>query len=101
MLVRAKAGPGCFGDGEHFTRNAIPAHWIDPRASPDSCPAARPRTVNDTDDGEQEVPVPDFRNSRRARRQNWFGRKKYVKAVLSLPGAHLPMRVLAPQVPAV
>ncbi len=45
--------------------------------------------------------MPDFRNSRRARRQNWFGMKKYVKAVLSLPGAHLPMRVLAPQVPAV
>lgn len=42
--------------------------------------------------------MPDFRDSDRARRQSWFGLKKYIKTALSLPGVHLAMRLLAPRV---
>ena len=39
--------------------------------------------------------MPDFRRSTRARRQSWFGLKRHVKNVLSLPGVHPVMRTVA------
>lgn len=45
--------------------------------------------------------MPDFRSTARARRQRWFGLKRYVKSALSLPGLHLIMRLVAPRVPGV
>ncbi|GAB3048728.1 hypothetical protein GCM10027079_12330 [Sediminivirga luteola] len=43
--------------------------------------------------------VPDFRRSRRARRQSWYGAKKHVKTALSLPVLHPLMRLVAPRIP--
>ncbi|HLS26134.1 MAG TPA: FkbM family methyltransferase [Beutenbergiaceae bacterium] len=45
--------------------------------------------------------MPDFRDSRRARRQRWFGLKKHIKGFLGLPGVHLLMRLVAPRLPQV
>ncbi len=43
----------------------------------------------------------DYRRSSRARKQSWFGSKKFVKVALSLPVIHFAMRLIARRIPGV
>lgn len=43
--------------------------------------------------------MPDYRRTLRARRQSWFGLKRFVKTALSLPGVHALLRLTATALP--